>query len=66
VHYEYRSTGAYELTELKQALADAIDKDDDVLTQFHEGDELKQRLERARSFDEVVEVLRFAETETED
>jgi hypothetical protein len=64
VRYDYRSTGPYELLELCQALINAIDKDDDILTQFHEGDELKRRLKLARSFEDVVDVLDFAASDT--
>ena len=57
VRYEYRSSGAYELETLKRALMEAVDKDDDILTQFHESGEIKAQLNLARSFDDVVEVL---------
>jgi hypothetical protein len=60
VRYEYRSIGTYELETLQEALVDAVEKDDDVLTQFHESTELVTRLNLARSFDDVVDVLRFA------
>jgi hypothetical protein len=53
-----------ELQELRQALIDAVDKDDGVLTQFHEADDLKNRLARAQSFDDVVDVMRFAASDT--
>ena len=61
--YEYRSTGFYQLDELKQALRQAIDKDSDVLTQFHGADELRDRVEQARSFDDLVDVLDYAATD---
>lgn len=64
VRNEYRSLGRYELRELQQALHAAIDQDDDVLTQFHEAEDLKRRLDAAGSFDDVAEVLRFATTAT--
>ena len=63
VQYDYRSVGPYEVDDLKQALADAIDRDDDILTQFHEADELKELLANARTFDGVLKVLRFAARE---
>ena len=65
VRYEYRSLGRFELTDLKQALLKAIDKDDDILTQFHESEGLKRRVGDARSFDDVAEVLHFAATDTD-
>ena len=63
VQYEFRSAGPYELDDLKQAVADAIDKDDDILTQFHEADELKERLADVKTFDGVLKLLRFAQTD---
>ena len=63
VQYDYRSVGQYEVDDLKQALADAIDRDDDILTQFHEADELKELLANAKTFDGVLKVLRFAARE---
>ena len=63
VRYDYRSVGPYEVDDLKQALADAIDQDDDILTQFHEADELKELLGNAKTFDGVLKVLRFAARE---
>ncbi len=63
VLYEYRQLGPYRVDELRRAVVDAIDKDDDVLTQFHTADELKPRLSRAESFGDVVNVLRLAESE---
>ena len=63
VSYEYRSTGFYQLEELKNAIDKAIDADDDVLTQFHEADELHGMVAKANSFDDVVEVLVYAASE---
>lgn len=65
VRYEYREAGRYGLNELKDALSDAICRDDDILTQFHGADELSERLGGAASFDDLVKVLRFAATEGE-
>src|ERR1051325_11702603 len=53
VRYEYRAIGRYELSELQRAVIDAIDKDDDILTQFHEAEELTRRVHAARTFDEI-------------
>lgn len=65
VRYDYRSMGAYPIDELKYALHAAIDRDDDILTQFHSARKLKQRLAAATSFDDVVAVLEYARTEDE-
>lgn len=60
VRHEY-SAAAYELSDLKTALASAIRADDDVLTQFYEGEDLLAQLDAASTFDDVVEVLKRAE-----
>jgi hypothetical protein len=65
VRYEYRRVGPYDLGVLRGALLRAIDKDDDILTQFHDADDLTRRLAHATSFDDVAEVLRYAATETD-
>jgi hypothetical protein len=63
VQYEYTSTGFYQLDELKQALRAAIEKDDDVLTQFHEAEELVARIDAGKNFDDLVDMLEWAATE---
>lgn len=63
VQYDYRSTGFYQFDELKKALHDAVCADSDVLTQFHEADELCEMIAKANSFDDLVEVLTYAATE---
>ena len=63
VLYEYRSNGFYQLIDLKKAIDQAIDADDDVLTQFHEAEELHAMVAKANSFDDVVEVLVYAGSE---
>lgn len=61
--YEYRSTGFYKIDELKQALRDAVERDDDILTQFHDADDLYARIAAAKVFDDLVDVLEYAVTE---
>ena len=63
VLYEYTSTGFYKIDELKQALRAAVEKDDDVLTQFHEAEELISRIEAAKDFSDLVDMLEYAATE---
>ena len=63
VQYEYRSTGFYQLEELKQALCTAVEQNGDVLTQFHDADDLMTRMAAAKTFDDVVQVLQYARTE---
>jgi hypothetical protein len=63
--YDYRLLGAYQIDELKKAVHDAIYNDPDVLTQFHGADVLRARVAKAVTFDDVVEVLRYAGQEEE-
>ena len=65
VQYEYRSMGFYQLEELKKAVHDAIAGGSDVLTQFHSAEFLIERVDKADTFDAVVEVLNYAATEVE-
>jgi len=62
VRYEYSATN-YSLDDLKRALTKAIDRDDDILTQFREADDLKSRVAKASSFDDVIAVLQYAASE---
>ena len=62
---EYAAQGRYSIAQLCDAVAAAIEQDDDVLTQFHEADELLARLRRATTFDDVIDVIKFAETPDE-
>lgn len=48
---------------LKLAYCKAVDKDDDVLTQFKEAKAIKARISEAKSFAELVEIYQWMETE---
>ena len=61
----WRESRSYELDELKLAYSKAVDKDDDSLTQFVEGQELKARISATRSFADLVEVYTWMGTEPE-
>jgi hypothetical protein len=63
--YEYRSTGFYQLDDLKKAVHEAIHRNPAVLTQFHGADDLTARVAEAATFDDVVDVLRYAATDVE-
>jgi hypothetical protein len=65
VQYEYRSTGFYQLEELKKAVHDAIADDAGVLTKFHSAEFLSERVGKADTFDDVVAVLNYAASEVE-
>lgn len=63
VHYTYRAGVPYALPQLRDAVAAAIRADDDILTQFHEPEELLEPLGRAATFHDVAAVLRLAATD---
>jgi hypothetical protein len=59
----WREPKPFDLEELKQAYSKAVDKDDDILTQFVEAAELKKKIAEAQSFDSLIEVYRWMETD---
>ena len=63
VRYEYHSHGFYQLDELKKALHDVVQRDGDVLTQFHDAEDLTARIAATKTFDDLVQVLEYARTE---
>ena len=56
----------YEIEELKSVYTAAVDKDDDILTQFVDANELKSRIDQADTFDELVETYRWMQTEQDE
>ncbi len=66
VTVQWHAPRSYALDELKQAYLSAVDKDDDILTQFVEADELKKKIAAAQSFDSVIEVYRWMQTDHAD
>ena len=59
----WRDPKAYELHELKRAYLQAVDKDDDILTQFVDAEELQKRTSATQSFQDLVDVYKWMETE---
>lgn len=59
----WREPKTYALEELKLVYSKAVDKDDDILTQFVEARELKKKISEAESFVNLVEVYRWMETD---
>jgi len=59
----WREPKGYALGELKRAYSKAVDKDDDILTQFVEVEELKKKISEAQSFAALAEVYRWMETD---
>jgi hypothetical protein len=59
----WREPKAYELQELKRAYSRAVDEDDDVLTQFVDAEQLQKKIGAARSFEELIDVYKWMETD---
>jgi hypothetical protein len=54
---EYGDPRPYDLQELKSALGGALAKDDDVLTQFYDAEEIGEWLDHATTFADIVAAL---------
>ena len=57
VTFQWRKGKAYKFDDLKHKLSKQVDKDDDVLTQYKEGEFIKQEIHKSESFSEIVAVL---------
>jgi len=62
----WRVPKPYRLEDLKLIYSKAVDKDDDILTQFLEAEELQKRISEAQSFDELVAVYEWMKTDHTD
>jgi hypothetical protein len=56
----------YTLSELKRAYSEAVEKDDDILTQFVEATELKKRIAEAKTFDELADIYKWMKIDHSD
>lgn len=57
VKVEWTAIGRYHIEELKAAIREQLEKDDDILTQFVDADTIKAGLNAAKSFQEVIAML---------
>jgi hypothetical protein len=62
----YAPSRAYALEELKDDLRRAVERDDDILTQFVEAEELHRHIGAARSRSDLLGVIRRASTPPDD
>ncbi len=53
----WTSKGIYSIDELKEKINDCVDNDDDIITQFEEGDVIKSAVVRSSTIDEIIQVL---------
>jgi len=63
IRFVWSEPQAYALDDLKKVYAAAVDLDDDDLTQFVEAAELKAKIVTAGSFDDLVRVYRWMQTD---
>ena len=59
----YRERGSYLLGEVKENILAAVATDDDILTQFLDASEIKSRLDRSESFEDIVDLVRAMSSE---
>jgi hypothetical protein len=55
---EWRKIGNYNIAELKEAINRCVDKDDDIITQFAEGETIKEAVNSSDSFTKITKVLK--------
>jgi hypothetical protein len=53
----WKKIGEYNLDELKKDICNQVDKDDDIITQWEEGDFIKHKIKNCNSFDDIVATL---------
>ncbi len=51
------NNGLYTIAELKEKIKHCVDKYDDIITQFEEGDVIKIAIDKATTFEDIVAVL---------
>ena len=59
---EYARGSRYTSDDLRSAIAKAIERDDDIITQFREPEELLALAAAAQSFDDFLDLVAFAAT----
>lgn len=55
--FHYEEVGPYHVDEIKAKICRYLEGDDDILTQFIDGDEILQRLDRVDSFAGLVDLI---------
>ena len=58
VNQTWQNVGKYSLEELKNHINKVIDKDDDIITQFQDGNKIKAEINNCSTFDDLVKVLK--------
>lgn len=53
----WKKERSYQINELKNAINKLVDQDDDILTQFEEGDIIKKAVDNSNSFQGIIDTL---------
>ncbi|SRR6266498_1692222 len=61
----WHSHQSYAFSELQNAYFDALAHDDDILTQFVEEKDLRQRIQQCSTFSDLVETWRWMRTDSD-
>jgi len=59
----WRKEGKYKLDELKSLYVNAVQQDDDILTQFVDGEQLIQRVNAVKSIKDLIAVAEWMQTD---
>ena len=54
----WEASGRYTFEDLQKLICSLVDKDDDLLTQFVDGDRLKSTVRACKTFDELIQKLK--------
>ncbi|NNT73270.1 hypothetical protein HKT18_13705 [Flavobacterium sp. IMCC34852] len=54
---EWKMIGEFEIDEIKSVLIKSIEKDEDVLTQFIDSEDIKNHVNKAHSFETIYNIL---------
>lgn len=57
VSLTWTKIGGYKLDELKKDICNQTDRDDDVITQFSDGEVIKEKVKECKSFDDLIRIL---------
>jgi hypothetical protein len=57
VNIEWTKIADYKLDDLKKDINKQVDRDDDIITQFEEGEVIKEKIENCDSFDDIIKTL---------
>jgi hypothetical protein len=57
IEFRYEPVGSFDLQEVKGKILEYVAEDDDILTQFLDGDRIRELLDKSSSFADIVNVI---------